>query len=121
MYLRCACPLPHHVAELGVMLSVNVPPDIGSSRSDPGDLSLCDEPCSDQPLVLDDETLKAAIENRSQTCGELAERFQVSYKIVSFAVHREGEQVEQVAPPHTVRSQQAITCDSLFLVGFSTV
>lgn len=101
MYLRCACPLPHQVAELGVMLSVNVPPGIGTSRSDPEDLSLCDEPRSDQQLVLDDETLKAAIENKSQTCGELTERFQVSYKTVSPAPHGGGEQIEQVGTPHT--------------------
>lgn len=50
-----------------------------------GNLSLCDEPRSDQAQVLDDEALKVAIEeDNSQTCGELAERFQVSDETVRF-------------------------------------
>ena len=43
------------------------------------DLSLRDEPCSGRPQVLNDEVLKAAIEQDSSlTCGELARQFNVS-------------------------------------------
>lgn len=49
-----------------------------------GDLSLCDESHSNQPQVLDDDALKAAIEeeDNSQTSGKLAKCFQFSDEMV---------------------------------------
>ena len=45
-----------------------------------GDLSLHDEPRSGRPQVLNDEVLKAAIEQDSSlTCGELARQFNISH------------------------------------------
>lgn len=42
--------------------------------------------------MLDDEVLKAAIEeNSSQTCGEIVEGFQVSEETVRLHLHRIGE------------------------------
>ena len=57
-----------------------------------GDLSLCDEARSGCPQALDNKALKAAIEQESsQTCGELAERFQVSDETVRLHLQRIGK------------------------------
>lgn len=57
-----------------------------------GDLFLCDESCSSQSQVLDDEALKAAMqEDNSQTCGELTKYFQVSDETVRLHLHCIGK------------------------------
>lgn len=75
MILRLVCPHPHPVAEyikpLRIMLCVN-------ALRGSADLYLCDEPRTSQPHVLDDEVLKAAIEEYvSPTCAELAESIHI--------------------------------------------
>lgn len=78
------------------------------------DQSICDEPCSGQPL--DDEALKVSIEeDDSKSFGELC------WMLPSFCwnsqtspvQHRESIQVEQVDTPHTTGSQQVTACFSL--------
>ncbi|GFT42117.1 histone-lysine N-methyltransferase SETMAR [Trichonephila clavipes] len=50
-----------------------------------GDLSLCDKARTGRPQVLDDKTLQAAIkDDSSQTCGELARKFNTSSETVRF-------------------------------------
>lgn len=51
---------------------------------------------------LDYEALKEAIEDNSQTYGDLAEHFQLSDKTkrTSHASHREGVEDEHVSTPH---------------------
>jgi len=57
-----------------------------------GDVSLADEPRSGRPHVLDDEALKAAIEEDSGlTCDKLAERFRVSVETVRLHLHGIGK------------------------------
>ncbi|XP_035232950.1 histone-lysine N-methyltransferase SETMAR-like [Stegodyphus dumicola] len=67
-----------------------------------GDMSFSDAPRSGWPQALNDEALKAAIENdSSQTCGELVAHFQISDENDQppFALHRKGIQAEQVGTP----------------------
>ena len=57
-----------------------------------GDLSLRDEPRSGRSQVLNDRTLKAAIEEDSSlTCGEFARQFNVSDETIRLHLHRLGK------------------------------
>ncbi|GFU22261.1 histone-lysine N-methyltransferase SETMAR [Trichonephila clavipes] len=63
-----------------------------------GDLSLCDRAQTGQPQVLDDEALQAAIEeDSSQTCGELARKFNTSSETVRLHLHH-------LAHPNSIES-----------------
>ncbi|XP_035220488.1 histone-lysine N-methyltransferase SETMAR-like [Stegodyphus dumicola] len=57
-----------------------------------GYMSLSDAPRSGKPQALDDEALRAAIKkDTSQTCEELAARFQVSDKTIRLHLHLIGK------------------------------
>ncbi|GFY42754.1 histone-lysine N-methyltransferase SETMAR [Trichonephila inaurata madagascariensis] len=57
-----------------------------------GDLSLCDKDRTGLPQALDDEALKAVIEeDSSQMCGELVRQFNTSSETVRLHLHRLGK------------------------------
>jgi len=91
-----------------------------------GDVSLADEPRSGRTHVLDDEALKAAIEEDSDLmCEELAERFHVSAEIVRLHLNRIGKSYRLSKwVPHTLsaanKEQRVPSCLSLLTRRLNT-